>query len=124
MSDLRTAAQQALERLRKYHHGNGFVEDAECIAALEAALAQQAEPWERRVALAEQLQMQQAEPAEPETCTWHQDGDSDSGVYATSCGHYFNLEDGTPEDNKLAWCCYCGKKLAQELITEDEDDRP
>jgi hypothetical protein len=60
--------------------------------------------------------------AEPETCTWQQDGDSDSGLYATSCRHYFNLEDGTPEDNKLAWCCYCGKKLAQELITEDGDE--
>ncbi len=101
MSNLRTAAQQALERLRKYHYGNGFAEDAECIADLEAALAQQ---------------------AEPETCTWHQDGDSDSGVYATSCRHYFNLEDGTPEDNKMQWCCYCGKKLARELITEDDDE--
>ena len=59
--------------------------------------------------------------AEPETCTWQQDGDSDSGVYGTSCRRYFNLEDGTPEDNKMAWCCYCGKKLAQALITEDED---
>ena len=67
--------------------------------ALRAALAQQA--------------------PEPETCTWHQDGDSDSGVYATSCGRYFNLEDGTPEDNKMQWCCYCGKKLAQELIAEE-----
>jgi len=35
----RAAMQQALDRLRKYHHGNGFVEDAECIVALEAALA-------------------------------------------------------------------------------------
>jgi hypothetical protein len=26
--------------------------------------------------------------------------------------------DGTPEDNKMQWCCYCGKKLVQELITE------
>ena len=60
--------------------------------------------------------------AEPETCTWQQDGDSDSGVYGTSCRRYFNLEDGTPEDNKMKWCCYCGKKLAQALITEDEDD--
>lgn len=60
--------------------------------------------------------------AEPETCTWQQDGDSDSGSYGTSCRRYFNLEDGTPEDNKMAWCCYCGKKLAQALITEDEDD--
>ena len=41
MNDLRTAAQQALERLRKYHYGNGFAEDAECIADLEAALDQQ-----------------------------------------------------------------------------------
>lgn len=60
--------------------------------------------------------------AEPDTCTWQQDGDRDSGVYGTSCRRYFNLEDGTPEDNKMAWCCYCGKKLAQELITEDEDE--
>ena len=64
---------------------------------------------------------QQAEPVE-QTCTWQQDGDSDSGVYGTSCGRYFNIEDGTPEDNKMAWCCYCGKKLAQELITENKDD--
>jgi hypothetical protein len=55
-------------------------------------------------------------------CTWHQDGDGDSGVYATSCGRYFNLEDGTPEDNRMQWCCYCGKKLVQELITESSDD--
>ena len=60
--------------------------------------------------------------AEPETCTWQQDGDSDSGSYGTSCRRYFNLEDGTPEDNKMAWCCYCGRKLTQALITEDEDD--
>ena len=63
---------------------------------------------------------QQAQQAQ--TCTWHQDGDSDSGVYATSCRRYFNLEDGTPEDNKMQWCCYCGKKLVQELITEDDDE--
>ena len=63
-----------------------------------------------------------AQQDEPETCTWHQDGDSDSGTYSTSCRHHFNLEDGTPEDNKMSWCCYCGKKLAQELITEGGDD--
>jgi hypothetical protein len=60
--------------------------------------------------------------AEPDTCTWYQDGDSDSGMYGTSCRRYFDLNDGTPEDNKMKWCCYCGKKLKQELITEDEDD--
>ena len=74
---------------------------ADLMAELRAALAQQ---------------------AEPETCTWQQDGDSESGLYATSCRRYFSLDDGTPEDNRLAWCCYCGKRLVQELITEDEDE--
>ena len=74
------------------------------------------------VALIKALRAALTQQDEPETCTWHQDGDSDSGVYATSCGHYFNLEDGTPEDNKMQWCCYCGKKLVQELITEGDDE--
>ena len=101
MNDLRTAAQQALKALERADKISGYANNKKVITALRAALAQQ---------------------AEPETCTWQQDGDSDSGVYGTSCGHYFQIEDGTPADNKMAWCCYCGKKLAQELITEDEDE--
>lgn len=99
MTDLKTAAQQALEAL-EYHveQTRPIWKTSEAIAALEAALA------------------------EPDTCTWYQDGDSDSGFYGTSCRRYFDLNDGTPEDNKMAWCCYCGKRLAQELITEDEDE--
>jgi hypothetical protein len=63
-----------------------------------------------------------AEQAEPESCAWHQDGDSESDLYATSCGHYFSLNDGTPEDNKMHWCCYCGKRIVQEMITEEDED--
>ena len=109
MTDLQTAAQQALEFCEFLWREvvlNDWAEGQR--EATEAAL---------RAALAEQQ-----EQAEPDTCTWQQDGDSDSGVYGTSCGSYFHLEDGTPEDNKMAWCCYCGKRLAQELITEDNDD--
>ena len=60
MSDLHKAAKQALERLRKYHHGNGFVEDAECIAALEATLAQKAEPVQEPVAWIQPDHLQKA----------------------------------------------------------------
>lgn len=109
MTTLREAAQQALEALmddqyRMVEVAGGHYEYKTDLAtgALKAALAQ--------------------EQAAPDTCTWHQDGDSDSGVYATSCRHYFSLEDGTPEDNKMQWCCYCGKQLAQELIAENSDD--
>jgi hypothetical protein len=110
MSDLHKAAQQALEAL-EWHYRQGHSNtlgglrlkiDEKALRNLRAALAQ--------------------EQAEPDTCTWHQDGDSDSGTYSTSCGHYFNLEDGTPEDNRMQWCCYCGKRLVQELITEGSDD--
>ena len=38
----------------------------------------------------------------PAACGWSQDGDSYSDTWATSCGHYFRLDDGTPTDNKQA----------------------
>ena len=97
-TELRAAAQQALEYMKSVGKMDMCPEEWAIVGRLEAALA------------------------EPEACTWQQDGDSDSGVYGTSCGSYFDITDGTPEDNKMAWCCYCGKKLAQSLITEDEDD--
>ena len=96
MTDLRTAAQQALDWL----YDNDVVHPTKVSEDLRAALAQPA-------------------PESETCCTWHQDGDSDSGVYATSCGRYFDLTDGTPEDNQMRWCCYCGKQLAQELIAEE-----
>ena len=95
MTTLKAVAQQALEA---WDSGAGPLREAEVFEALRAALA------------------------EPDTCTWQQDGDYDSGMYGTSCRRYFNLEGGTPEDSNMQWCCYCGKKLMQELITEDEDD--
>lgn len=96
---LREAAQQALDVMSDI---SSFERWSEVRDALKGALAQ-------------------PEP-EPETCTWWQDGDSDSGMYQTSCGNYFDITDGTPEDNNMRYCCYCGKKLVQELITEDTDE--
>jgi len=106
MTTLREAAQQALEAL-EWHYRQGHSNtlggfrlkiDEKAIRTLRAALKQ------------------------PETCTWQQDGDIDSGTYMASCSRrYFNLEDGTPEANKMAWCCYCGKPLI-EVPIEPEDN--
>jgi hypothetical protein len=60
--------------------------------------------------------------AQPAACGWSQDGDSYSDTWATSCGHYFRLDDGTPTDNKMAFCCYCGKSLVSYPFVEDEDE--
>jgi hypothetical protein len=45
-------------------------------------------------------------------CVWTQNSD---GIYETQCGHMFELNEDTPEKNQMAYCCYCGKHLEQEL---------
>jgi len=101
-TDLRTAAQQALEaledscapRLSTKH----YAAYDEAITALRAALEQ------------------------PNECRWLQDGDGDSGTYMASCNQrYFSVVDGTPKDNHMTHCCYCGKPLV-EVPIEPEDN--
>jgi hypothetical protein len=100
MSDLRTAAQQALEALQNCANGEDDVLlTRDALADLRAALYQ------------------------PTECHWYQDGDEDSDKWAASCGRhrYFQLNDGTPTDNRMTHCCYCGKPLV-EVPIEPEDD--
>ena len=58
-----------------------------------------------------------------EDCHWVQDSDwENSGDYYTSCGEAFSLCEGTPEENGLRFCCYCGKELIQILTEEEEEN--
>lgn len=104
MSNLREAAQQALEALREIHPGNmtPMAEEAwdKAITALKAALEQ------------------------PDECSWMQDGDHDSDMWAAGCGRhrYFTLNEGTPSENGMKHCCYCGKPLVEVPIEEDDYD--
>jgi hypothetical protein len=97
----RALLEQALEALEKVQRdGDAYwpITIDEAITALRAALAQ------------------------PNECHWYQDGDEDSGTYMASCSRrYFVLDDGTPKDNRMSHCCYCGKPLVQVLI-EPEDN--
>jgi len=52
-----------------------------------------------------------------EKCSWVQDGEG--GPYATDCGDYFIVNEGTLAENKMAFCCYCGKPV-DEVLYEDE----
>lgn len=45
----------------------------------------------------------------PKQCTWKQD--VDDGSWDTDCGNKFCIENGTPSDNGMLFCCYCGAKL-------------
>jgi hypothetical protein len=45
-----------------------------------------------------------------DACEWTEDAD---GNWWTQCDNGFVFGDGGPADNKMSFCCYCGKKLAQ-----------
>ena len=59
---------------------------------------------------------------QPAECRWLQDGDEESDLWAASCGRhrYFSLNEGTPKDNDMTHCCFCGKPLV-EVPIEPED---
>lgn len=43
-------------------------------------------------------------------CEWKQD---ENGVWETECGNMFEITEGTPNENDLKYCPYCGKHLIQ-----------
>lgn len=55
-----------------------------------------------------------------ETCTWFEDEDSD--LWETSCGGMFSIIEGTPSENSMKFCCYCGKLLQESLFTPEPDE--
>jgi hypothetical protein len=57
-----------------------------------------------------------------EECAWNQDGDEEGDTYGTGCGNYFVINEGTPADNDMKFCCYCGKPIRQSLIEVSNDD--
>jgi len=55
-----------------------------------------------------------------ELCNWRQDGEGEQG-WDTSCCNRFMLNDGTPRENKMEYCCYCGKILTESPYKDEGD---
>ena len=49
------------------------------------------------------------------SCEWRPDGEYD--YYDTDCGQAFTLFDETPAENKMKFCCYCGRPLKANFKT-------
>jgi len=49
-----------------------------------------------------------------EKCQWVQDKWHE--YWETGCGGSFVIENGTPKDNKMKFCPYCGKQIDQKAI--------
>lgn len=43
-------------------------------------------------------------------------------VFETGCGEMFQITHGSPHENNMKFCCYCGGKLHELYLTEEEDD--
>jgi hypothetical protein len=53
-------------------------------------------------------------------CTWKVGaGEWDEGIWETICGKAFQFEDGSPSENDMKFCCYCGKPLKEIKFEED-----
>lgn len=50
-------------------------------------------------------------------CEWKEDTD---GNWDVACGPLHYIQDGTPKENNMNFCCYCGGKLTQVLYREDK----
>jgi hypothetical protein len=55
------------------------------------------------------------------SCEWV--GDNRDGALETTCGHVFELNHGTPRENGMKFCCYCGKPLTYVPAANDYDER-
>ena len=51
------------------------------------------------------------EPPRRDACIWRIDED---GISNTECGECFVTNEGTPKENGMTYCCFCGGRLEQE----------
>lgn len=49
-------------------------------------------------------------------CQWEQD--DEGGYWQTQCGEAFEIIEGTPEQNGMKYCHYCGKTLSARSENE------
>lgn len=45
-------------------------------------------------------------------CKWVFEGEYD-GHWSTSCAHKYIIMEGTPEENNMKYCTFCGNEIEQ-----------
>jgi len=46
-----------------------------------------------------------------DTCEWIRD---ENGIYDTACSNMYEITYGTPKDNHMEYCPYCGKRIEEK----------
>ena len=58
---------------------------------------------------------------ESSRCEWEWDETHDK--WDSECGNSFQFITGTPTENEMQFCPYCGKQISEYLFQEDDDPR-
>ena len=55
-------------------------------------------------------------------CIWTNATTDHSDTWETECGKMFTLNEGSPSDNDMKFCCYCGGSLEEERFSNLEEE--
>ena len=55
-----------------------------------------------------------------ESCKWHE-SDDETNCWHTDCGDTFQITEGSPADNNMRHCCYCGNPLVEVPHTPEDE---
>lgn len=58
-------------------------------------------------------------------CVWREFESDDCDWWDTGCAHAYTIIEGTPLENEMKYCTYCGKEIEEiliETLPDEEDD--
>jgi hypothetical protein len=59
---------------------------------------------------------------ESETCKWTFDSvEWEANKWDSDCGESYYFVDGGPDENKMKFCCYCGKSLIETVLNSPNE---
>jgi hypothetical protein len=68
------------------------------------------------------MKTDEVESAALTTCVWELAGYLEWEVWSSACGHEWTFEEGTPYENGMKFCPFCGHPLEQRIPEPEEDD--
>ena len=50
-------------------------------------------------------------------CNWEHDECAEYNTWHTGCDGMFQITEGMPSENDMKYCCYCGYKIEEHIIS-------
>jgi len=53
-------------------------------------------------------------------CLWTEKDHLDDHYWVTECGHIFTFVTGSPWENEMVYCCFCGRVLWEKRAKRND----